>query len=186
MNAVCQDIEKVLFSAEDIDATVSRLAAQISSDYPVTPGKRTLLLCVLKGSVVFTGALMQKLTVPVELDCVMASSYRSATESGQLIFKLEPKRTDWQELDVILVEDIVDTGRTLTALKAKIEELGAASVRIVTLLDKPARRLTDLTAEYIGQQIPDVFIVGYGLDYAEKYRDLPYIGILSEKAVTKG
>ena len=186
MKSTYQDIAQIMIPPEEIDATVTRLAEQISNDYPLTPGKRTLLLCVLKGSIVFIADLMKKLTIPVELDCVMASSYRSGTVSGQLVFKLEPKRDDWQDVDVLLVEDIVDTGHTLTALKARIEELGAASVRIVTLLDKPSRRHTPLVADYIGRQIPDVFIVGYGLDYAEKYRDLPFIGILSEDAIAKG
>ncbi|MBQ7338167.1 MAG: hypoxanthine phosphoribosyltransferase [Clostridia bacterium] len=171
------DIERILIDTDELDTIIAGLADRINHDYAPRPGRRTLILSVLKGAVFFTTALMQKLTIPVEMDFVMASSYRSGTVAGELCFKLEPKRDDWQELDVILVEDIVDTGCTLTALKQKMIDLGVASVRIATLLDKPSRRRTNLVADYVGREIPDMFVIGFGLDFAEKYRQLPYIAI---------
>ena len=176
--AVINDIEKVLISEEEIDKIVSKLAEQISADYQGSD-KRLVLLCILKGSIVFMGDLMKKLTVPVEIDCMRVSSYGAATtSSGNVNIMLDLVRPDLAECDILVVEDIIDSGRTLSYLVGYLTHKGAKSVKTCTLLDKPSRRTVEFTPDYTGVMIPDEFVVGYGLDYAEKYRALPYIGIL--------
>lgn len=176
--AVINDIEKVLISEEEIEKIVSRLAEQISADYS-GEDKRLVLLCILKGSIVFMGDLMKKLTVPVEIDCMRVSSYGTATtSSGNVNIMLDLVRPDLSECDILVVEDIIDSGRTLSYLVGYLTHKGARSVKTCTLLDKPSRRTVEFTPDYTGVMIPDEFVVGYGLDYAEKYRALPFIGIL--------
>jgi len=173
-----KDIDKVLISEAELDGVVSRLAAEISRDYGA-PYKKLVLLCILKGSIVFMGDLMKKLTVPVEIDCMRVSSYGSGTEScGNVNIVLDLIRPDLNTCDILIVEDIIDSGRTLSYLTGYLTHKGARSVKTCTLLDKPSRRAVDFTPDYVGCEIPDEFVVGYGLDYAERYRALPYVGIL--------
>ena len=172
------DIEKVLISAEELDALTDKIAAEIDRDYR-NSGKRLLLLCILKGSVVFMGDLMKKLTIPVEIDFMKVSSYGAGTETtGRIKILLDLHRQDLSELDIVIVEDIIDSGRTLSYLVDYLRLGGAHSVKTCTLLDKPSRRQVDFTPDYTGKIIPDEFVVGYGLDYAEQYRALPYVGVL--------
>jgi hypoxanthine phosphoribosyltransferase len=172
-----KDIEKVLVSAEEIEAITEKIADQIDHDYRGS-GKKLLLLGILKGSVVFMGELMKKMTLPVEIDFMKVSSYGAGVEtSGFIEVSLDLKR-DIKDVDVIIVEDIIDSGRTLQKLCSLLENRGAHSVKCCTLLDKPSRRQVEMVADYTGIIIPDEFVVGYGLDFAEYYRNLPYIGVL--------
>ena len=177
------DIEKILVSEEELNATVSRIADEISRDYA---DKNLLLLCILKGSIVFCGDLMKKLTIPCEIDCMKVSSYGKGTVSGGRInILLDLHRSDLSEKDILIVEDIIDSGRTLSYLVEYLTLNGARSVKTVSLLDKPSRREVDYTPDYRGMEIPDEFVVGYGLDYAEGYRTLPYVGVLKPEVYTK-
>ena len=180
-----KDIEKILISEEELDKTVTRLAAEIDRDYG-GEDKKLVLLCILKGSIVFMGDLMKKITVPVEIDCMKVSSYGAGTESsGNINIRLDVTRPDVSECDFLIIEDIIDSGRTLAYLTGYLKHKGARSVKTCTLLDKPSRRVVDFTPDYKGLEIPDEFVVGYGLDYAEMYRALPYVGILKPEVYTK-
>ena len=179
-----RDIERVLVSQEEIESVTSRIAAEIDRDYK--DSKRLLLLCILKGSVVFMGDLMKKVTLPVEIDFMKVSSYGGGTStSGRINIILDLHRSDLSECDIIVVEDIIDSGRTLSYLTEYLRIGGAKSVKTCTLLDKPSRREVDFTPDYRGVEIPDEFVVGYGLDYAEQYRALPYSGILKPEIYSK-
>lgn len=170
------DIAKILITEKELDETVTRLSREIARDYA---DKNLLLLCILKGSIVFTGDLMKKLAVPCEIDCMKVSSYGAGTVSGGRInILLDLHRKDLSEKDILIVEDIIDSGRTLSYLVSYLTLNGARSVRTVALLDKPSRREVEYSPDYTGIEIPDEFVVGYGLDYAEKYRTLPYVGVL--------
>lgn len=181
-----QDVEKVLVSEEEIDEIVRRIAGEIDRDY--SRGGRfyveghepkLLLICILKGSVVFMGELMKRITLPVEIDFMKASSYGASTKTtGNVQIGLDLARADIADLDILVIEDIIDSGRTLSFLVEHLKRRGAHSVRTCTLLDKPERREVDFHPDYVGRVIPDEFVVGYGLDYDEKYRALPYVGIL--------
>ena len=172
------DIERVLISEEELDRIVSRLADEINRDY-MGSDKRLVLLCILKGSIVFMADLMKKLHVPVEIECMKVSSYGSATtSSGNVRITLDVMRNDVSDCNFLIVEDIIDSGNTLSYLVKYLELKGACSVKTCTLLDKPSRRVVDYTPDYVGVEIPDEFVVGYGLDFDEKYRTLPYVGIL--------
>ena len=174
-----KDIERILVSEKELDEITTRIAGELSRDYE---GKRLLLLCILKGSVVFMGDLMKKISIPVEIDFMKVSSYGSGTKtSGQIKVLLDLIRSDLNQCDVLIVEDIIDSGRTLSNLTGYMKERGAKSVRTCTLLDKPSRREVDFEADYVGKVIPDEFVVGFGLDYDEKYRNLPVIGILKKE-----
>ena len=180
-----KDIEKVLLSEEDIHAAVRRVAAQIDKDYA---GRSTklLLLCILKGSVVFMGDLMKALSIPTEIDFMKVSSYGSGTEtSGRVNIILDLNRKDLAQYDIIIVEDIIDSGRTLSYLTEYLTLNGAHSVRTCTMLDKPDRRTVKFVPDYVGSVVPDEFVVGYGLDYDEKYRSLPYVGVLKRSVYEK-
>ena len=173
-----KDIEKVLISEEELDAVVSRLADEINRDYRDSD-KRVVLLCILKGSIIFMSDLMKKLHIPVEIECMKVSSYGSGTaSSGNVKITLDIIRDDISDCDLLIVEDIIDSGNTLSYLVKYLTLKGASSVKTCTLLDKPSRRVVDFTPDYIGMEIPDEFVVGYGLDFDEKYRTLPYVGIL--------
>ena len=173
-----KDIERVLVSEEEIDRIVARIASEIDRDYS-RPDKRLVLLCILKGSIVFMGELMKKITVPVEIDCMKVSSYGSGTSSsGNVNIILDVVRRDIADCDFLIVEDIIDSGNTLSYLTGYLKLKGAKSVRTCTLLDKPSRRKVEFTPDYVGVEIPDEFVVGYGLDYDEKYRALPFVGVL--------
>jgi len=171
-------IDRILVSEAELDEITTRLSAEIDRDYS-DPDKHLLLVCILKGSIVFMGDLMKKLTVPLEIDCMKASSYGTGTESsGSIHIYLDLIRPDLPSCDILIVEDIVDSGNTLKYLTEYLLLKGARSVKTVTLLDKPSRRKVDYTPDYHGLEIPDEFVVGYGLDYAERYRALPFVGIL--------
>lgn len=179
-----RDIERILISQDDIEKTTSRIAAEIDRDYHSS--KRLVLLCILKGSVVFMGDLMKKVTIPVEIDFMKVSSYCGSTQStGRINIILDLNRHDLSECDILIIEDIIDSGRTLSYLAEYLKLGGAKSVKTCTLLDKPSRREVDFNPDYKGIEIPDEFVVGYGLDYAEQYRALPYIGILKPEVYTK-
>lgn len=171
------DIAEVMITAEEIDAMTTRLAAEIDRDYP-DPSRRLLLVCILKGSIVFMGDLMKKVHRPVEIDCMKVSSYTHTVSSGNLNISLDLVRRDLPDIDILLVEDIIDSGRTMACLTLLLAERGATSVRCMSLLDKPSRREVNFKPDYLGTVIEDRFVVGYGLDYDEKYRALPYIGVL--------
>ena len=179
------DIERVLISEEEVDAIITRIASEIDRDYAGSD-KRLLLLCLLKGSVVFMGELMKKLTVPVEIDFMKVSSYGGDTQtSGRIKIHLDLNRSDISDCNILVVEDIIDSGKTLSYLTEYLRLGGAKSVRTCTLLDKPDRREVNFQADYVGAVIPDEFVVGYGLDYSEKYRALPYVGVLKRSVYEK-
>ena len=181
-----KDIGSILVSAEEIDEIVTRIAAEIDKDY-ARPDKKLVLLCILKGSIVFMGDLMKKIRVPVEIDCMKVSSYGAGTtSSGNINIMLDVVRPDISSCDFLIVEDIIDSGRTLAYLVGYLKHKGARSVKTCTLLDKPSRRVVEFTPDYIGKEIPDEFVVGYGLDYDEKYRARPYVGVLKPEVYTKG
>ena len=169
------DIEYVLISEEKIKETVAELCAKINKDFF---GKETILLVILKGSLVFAADLMRGLEIPVTIDFMQVSSYGAGSKtSGEIKIKKDME-TNPLDKHIIIVEDIIDSGRTLSLLRANLEDRGAASVSICARLTKPDRREVEVRAEYVGMEIPDEFVVGYGLDFAEKYRNLPYIGVL--------
>lgn len=180
-----KDLEKILVSEEEINAIVTKIAAEIDRDYKDS-SRKLLLLCILKGSVVFMGELMKKISLPVEIDFMKVSSYGNGTEtSGRINIVLDLHRGDLSNLDIIVIEDIIDSGKTLSHLTKYLELKGAGSVKTCTLLDKPSRRQVDFTPDYVGREIPDEFVVGFGLDYDEKYRNLPYVGILKREVYEK-
>lgn len=178
------DIERVLISEEQIAERVGELAREIEDCYK-TSGKKLLLLGILKGSVVFMAELMKQLRVHVEIDFMQVSSYGSGTTSGNIKILLDLARDDIKECDILIVEDIIDSGKTLSYLVEYLKLRGAASVRTVTLLDKPSRRTVDFNPDFRGFEIPDYFVVGYGLDFDEKYRALPFIGVLKPELYEK-
>ena len=165
----------VLIPEEDIDKRVRELAEQISKDYA---GEEVLLICILKGSVFFTCELAKRLTVPVKLDFMSVSSYGDATVSSGRVKIIKDLDDSIEGKNVIVVEDIIDSGRTLAHLLAVLKVRAPKSIRLCTLLDKPDRREVDVKVDYVGISIPDAFVVGYGLDYKQMYRNLPYIGVL--------
>ena len=172
------DIEKVFFSKEELAGIVKRLGAQISRDYE---GKNLMLVSILKGSVIFMADLMREITVPCNIDFMCVSSYGSGTESSGNVKIIKDLDIDLQGKDLLLVEDILDSGKTLYTVKNMLMTRNPASVKVCTLLDKPERRQAEIYADYAGTFVPDEFVVGYGLDYAEKYRNLPYIGVLKKE-----
>lgn len=173
-----EDISEVLYSEGELSARVRELGAQITTDYE---GKSPLLVGVLKGSFVFMADLVRAIDLPCELDFMVVSSYGSGTKTTGAVQIIKDLQVDIAGRDIIVIEDILDSGMTLSYLSGILAERGAASIKICTLLDKPARRMADVTPAYKGFTIDDKFIVGYGLDYAEKYRNLPFIGVLDPK-----
>ena len=166
-----------MISEEQIDKRVREIAKQISEDYK---GKSVRLICILKGSVFYTCELAKRISIPVTLDFMSVSSYGSGTVStGDIKIKKDLDH-DIEGLNVIVVEDIIDSGRTLSYLIEILKKRNPASIRLCTLLDKPERRVTDVKVDYVGFNIPDEFVVGYGLDYAQKYRNLPFIGVVEQ------
>lgn len=177
-SVLTKDISRVLISGSSVLDAVDRIAKEIDRDYD-KDGKNLLLLGILKGSVVFMGDLMKKVTVPVEIDFMKVSSYGAGSVStGRINILLDLHRNDLSEKDIIIVEDIIDSGRTLSYLTDYLTLNGARTVKTCTLLDKPSRREVDFVPDYVGYEIEDEFVVGYGLDYNEQYRALPYIGVL--------
>lgn len=176
------DIKKVLYSEEQIKKIVSDLGKRISEDYK---DKNLLLVSVLKGSVVFMADLMRSIDIPLEIDFMVVSSYGSGTKTSGNIKIIKDLNIDIKGYDLLIVEDILDSGVTLSTLKNMLLAREPASIKICTFIDKPERRIADITADYIGAPVPDEFIVGYGLDYDEKYRNLPFIGVLKEECYSK-
>jgi len=177
-----QDIEKILLSEEQIAQKVQELGASLADAYR---DKNPLVICVLKGAVVFMADLIRHMDIPCEMDFMAVSSYGSGTESSGMVKILKDLDTSVQNRHVLVVEDIMDSGLTLSRLVELLRHREAASVKVVTLLNKPERRKVDISPDYSGYDIPDEFVVGYGLDYAEKYRNLPYIGVLKPEVYTK-
>lgn len=173
-----QDIAHVLFTEEQLQARVAEIAAQIDQDYA---GKQPLLVSVLRGSFVFMADLVRRITLPCTVDFMAVSSYGSGTTSSGQVKIVKDLSEQIEGKDVIVVEDILDSGNTLSYLLKLLEARHPASIRLCTLLDKPERRTKPVAVQYSGFTIPDEFVVGYGLDYDEKYRNLPYIGILKPR-----
>ena len=170
-----QDIQRTLFSQEEIDRRLEELAAEINRDYA---GKEPMLISVLRGSFVFMADLTRKITLPCTVDFMAVSSYGKGTTSSGQVQITKDLSDDIEGKDILVVEDILDSGNTLSYLMKLLQARHPASIRLCTLLDKPERRVVPVQADYVGFTIPDEFVVGYGLDYAEKYRNLPYIGVL--------
>ena len=166
---------KMLIPEEEVNARVEELGKKISEEYA---GKQVHLICVLKGGVFFMCELAKRITVPVTMDFMSVSSYGDGTKSSGVVKIAKDLDETLEGKDVLIVEDIIDSGRTLSYLLRILKGRHPASVRLCTLLDKPERRVTDVAVDYCCFNIPDEFVVGYGLDYAQKYRNLPYIGIL--------
>jgi len=173
-----KDICRVLISEEQLKEKVTELGAQISKDYN---GKKLLLVSILKGSVVFMADLMRAITIPASIDFMSVSSYGSGVKTSGVVKILKDLDQDLNGYDVLIVEDILDSGMTLSYLVELLKSRNPASVAICSLLDKPERHKVEIELKYKGFTIPDEFVVGYGLDYAEKYRNLPFVGILDPK-----
>ena len=173
-----QDLERVLLTRDQIHEAVVKLGRQITADYA---GRPPIMICILKGAAMFFTDLLREIDLPVTTEFMAISSYGSSTKSSGVVRILKDLDRDIAGRDVIVVEDIVDSGLTLSYLKGVLETRKAASVSIATLLDKPARRKVSLEVQYSCFNIPDAFVVGYGLDYDEKYRNLPDIGVLHPK-----
>lgn len=170
------DIEKVLLSEDELKEIIKRLGKEITEDYK---DKNLLVVSVLKGSVVVMADLLREIKLPLRIDFMSVSSYGSGTTTSGTVKIIKDLDINLAGYDLLIVEDILDSGVTLSNLKEILLTRGPASVKICTLLDKPERRKANVVADYVGAQIPDAFVVGYGLDYDEKYRNLPYVGILS-------
>lgn len=166
---------RILLSEEEVNVRIQAIGEQISRDYA---GKSVHLVCVLKGGSFFLCELAKRITVPVSLDFMSVSSYGSETKSSGVVKIVKDLDESVRDKDVIIVEDIVDSGRTLSYLMEMLRDRGPASLKLCTLLDKPDRRVIDVDVDYTGFQIPDEFVVGYGLDYNQMYRNLPYIGVV--------
>lgn len=170
-----EDKVRVLLSEAEVDKRIEEIGKQISKDYE---GKSVHLICVLKGGVFFTCELAKRITVPVSLDFMSVSSYGAGTKSSGVVKIVKDLDEPLEGKDVLIVEDIIDSGRTLSYLIEILKQRKPNSVRLCTLLDKPERRVTEVKVDYVGFDIPDEFVVGYGLDYNQKYRNLPYIGVV--------
>jgi len=177
-----KDLSHVLISEEQLSQKVRELGERISADYK---GKHLLLVSVLKGSIVFMADLMRAISIPVQVDFMSVSSYGNGVKTSGVVKILKDLDNPIQGLDVLVVEDILDSGMTLGYLREILLKRSCSSIRIVTLLDKPERRQVDIFPDYCGFQVPDDFVVGYGLDYNEQYRNLPYVGVLKPEIYTK-
>ena len=176
-----QDAERILINEKEIDEITTALAERINNDYKDSQ-KPIILVTILKGSLIFASDLMRKLDLPVELEFMKVSSYGAGTKSsGEIRIHLDLARENLEKYNIIVIEDIVDSGRTLSRLTALLKNRNANSVKTCTLLDKPSRREVDFVPDYVGRQIEDEFVIGYGLDYDEKYRNLPYVAILKRE-----
>lgn len=176
------DIERVLLSEEELKKIIKRLGKEITEDYK---DKNLLVVSVLKGSVMVMADLLREIKIPCRIDFMSVSSYGSGTKTTGSVKIIKDLDIDLAGYDLLIVEDILDSGVTLSSLKEILLTRDPASVKICTLLDKPERRKADIKADYIGAQVPDAFVVGYGLDYDEKYRNLPYVGILKRSVYSK-
>lgn len=177
-----QDIERVLISEAELKARVLEIGSQISRDYE---GKNLLMVSVLKGSVVFMSDLMRSITIPCRIDFMAISSYGSGVKTSGVVKIIKDLDIPLEGYDLLIVEDILDSGMTLDYTIGMLRGRNPKSIRLCTLLDKPERRKVDIKADYVGFTVPDAFVVGYGLDYDEKYRNLPYVGILKPEVYSK-
>ena len=166
---------RIMLTEQEVNDRIKKIGEQISKDYA---GKSVHLVCVLKGGSFFMCELAKRITVPVTLDFMSASSYGSSSKSSGVVKIVKDLDEPLKDKNVLVVEDIVDSGRTLSYLLKMLGDRGPASVKLCTLLDKPERRVTDVKVDYTGFEIPDEFVVGYGLDYDQRYRNLPYIGVV--------
>ena len=166
---------KVLLSEEEVDSRIKQIAAKVSKDYA---GKEIHLICVLKGGVFFTCELAKRITIPVTIDFMSVSSYGNSRESSGIVKIAKDLDETLEGKNVLIVEDIIDSGRTLYYLMDILSKRNPKSMKLCTLLDKPERRVKDVKVDYVGFNIPDEFVVGYGLDYAQRYRNLPFIGVV--------
>lgn len=173
-------IKKMLLNQDEISSIVKSLGKKISKDYE---GKKLLLISLLKGSVVFTADLMREITIPCQVDFMAVSSYIGTQNGGGKVNVIKDITADISGWNVLIVEDILESGYTLNFVINMLKERGPASVKICTLLDKPNSRKTEIEATYVGKKIPDEFVIGYGLDYNEKYRNLPFIGVIDPKYI---
>lgn len=174
-NDMMKDIESMLFTERQIAVMVERIGQEISRDYR---DKNLLLVSVLKGSIVFMADLMRSIDIPARIDFMATSSYGSGVKTSGVVKIVKDLDIPLAGYDMVIVEDILDSGKTLSYLLELIRSRGPRSIRLCTLFDKPERREVDVRADYVGAEIPDAFIVGYGLDYDEKYRNLPFVGVL--------
>jgi hypoxanthine phosphoribosyltransferase len=170
-----QEKVSVLLTEEEVDCRIREMGEEISRDYA---GKEIHLICVLKGGIFFTCELSKRITIPVSLDFMSVSSYGNASKSSGVVKIIKDLDEGIENKDVLVVEDIIDSGNTLSYLLENLKSRRPKSLKLCTLLDKPDRRVRELTVDYCGFVIPDHFVVGYGLDYAQRYRNLPYIGII--------
>ena len=177
-----ENIERVLVSEEELHQINARLGAQITADYA---GKNLLVVGILKGSVLFMADLISEIQLPCKLDFLAVSSYGGDTRSSGVVKIVKDIDIELEDYDVLLVEDILDSGRTLSYVCDMLRTRHPASIRVATLLDKPERRGVDLKADYVGTSVPDEFVVGYGLDFDQRYRNLPYIGQLKRSVYEK-
>lgn len=182
MNEMQNDIKDILIPREEVAAAVKRLGAELSRDYQ---GKTPMMITVLKGAFIFMADLVREVTTPCTIDFMVVSSYGSGTSSSGQVKIIKDLDTTIEGKDVIIVEDIIDSGLTLSSLIALLKDRNPASLRLCALFDKPARHKVDVHIDYKGIEVPDEFIVGYGLDYDEKYRNLPDICILKPEIYTK-
>ena len=168
------EVERILITEQQLARRVRRLSAEIERDFR---GREMVVVSLLSGTVMFLADLIRHLSLPLRLDFIGVSSYGAGTTSGELVFTKE-LRLDVRGRDVLLVDDILDTGRTMKRVLAKLRKLKPRRIKTCVLLDKPARRVEKVRADYVGFSIPDLFVIGYGLDYAERYRNLPFVGVL--------
>ncbi|RKN65760.1 hypoxanthine phosphoribosyltransferase [Paenibacillus ginsengarvi] len=175
------DIQNILFTEEQIQDKVKELGEQLSRDFE---GRNPLVICVLKGAFIFMADLVKRMSIPLEIDFMAVSSYGQATKSSGVVKIIKDLDVPVEGRNVLVVEDIIDSGLTLSYLIDVLERRNALSVSVATLFDKPSGRSVELEPDYKGFTLPDAFIVGYGLDYAEKYRNLPYIGVLKPEVYT--
>ncbi|SHH42613.1 hypoxanthine phosphoribosyltransferase [Caloranaerobacter azorensis DSM 13643] len=173
-----QDIRQILIETDELQKRIKELGQEITRDYK---GKDLVVICVLKGAVMFMSDLCKNIDLPLSIDFMAVSSYGSSTQSSGVVRILKDLDSSIEDKDVLIVEDIIDTGLTLSYLVENLKSRGPKSVKLCTLLNKPERRKTDVKVDYIGFTIPDEFVVGYGLDFNEKYRNLPYICVLKEE-----
>lgn len=172
--AWCGEVDRVLITDAQLAGRVKKMSAEIENDFR---GREMVVVSLLSGTVMFLADLIRHLSLPLRLDFIGVSSYGSGTTSGELVFTKE-LRIDVRGRDVLLVDDILDTGRTMQRVLTKLRPLKPRRIKTCVLLDKPARRVEKVRADYVGFEIPDLFVVGYGLDYAERYRNLPFVGVL--------
>lgn len=168
------EVEKILITDKQIARRIKTLAAEVEKDFQ---GRELVVVSLLSGTVMFLADLIRHLNLPLRLDFMGVSSYGAGTESGELVFTKE-LRLDVRGRDVLLVDDILDTGKTMSRVLPKLQALGPRRIKTCVLLDKPARRRENIIADYVGFEIPDLFVIGYGLDFAERYRNLPFVGVL--------